>query len=286
MASHKGKSATATTSGVLSLKRDLNAELDALAEKIEQYRSGKGVPEMPPSQYSALDRMSKRLQHLSPFGGDHDPECQECKEIEMGNLDYRAAYEDAFDRALNIKQKYAGHIKLAPLPAYQSNPKMGLTYLAEWCCDSIQEEVEESNKLPANTPPADSVGKNGAERNEADEQDTKKKIKQDDTGLEWHTPDFRNVRWYGKPYQFNNKQAKAIKLLWCAHKDPSKVGVHESEIGKAVDTGSDKYRLLDTFRQRRGGIRGFHAAWQEMIKHIGNGIYQLTSPEQDNAESS
>jgi hypothetical protein len=95
------------------------------------------------------------------------------------------------------------------------------------------------------------------------------------------------VCWYGETYKFNKNQAAAIQLIWQADEDPKKVGAHESDIGKVVDTFSSKYRLRDTFRQRRKGKkRGFHPAWNNLIEHMGNGVYRLKAPELDNTASS
>ncbi len=90
-----------------------------------------------------------------------------------------------------------------------------------------------------------------------------------------HSPDYRKVTWYGKPYSFNKNRAIAIKHLWIAHEDPEKVGVHEREIGKDLDTVSANYKLRQTFRQRQNGKRGYHPAWREMIEHWGQGLYRL-----------
>jgi hypothetical protein len=94
-----------------------------------------------------------------------------------------------------------------------------------------------------------------------------------------HSPNYRKIIWYGKPYTFSKKRAIAIQLLWEAHENPNKVGVHEREIGKALDTVNAKYRLIDTFRVKHNGKRGYDPAWQEIIEHTGSGVYQLIEPE-------
>jgi len=89
-----------------------------------------------------------------------------------------------------------------------------------------------------------------------------------------HSDDFRSVTWYGKPYTFNYRQSIAIKLLWNSW-EAKETGVHQRTIGQAIDTSSNSYRLIDTFRQHRK----YHQAWGTMIHHLGHGVYALKKPE-------
>jgi len=108
---------------------------------------------------------------------------------------------------------------------------------------------------------------------------------EDNQELCTHSPDFKWVRWYSREYIFNKNQATAVKLLWAAHEDSNKVGVHEVEIGKAIETNSGNYRLLQTFRQRRKVKRGYHPAWGKMIEHVGSRVHRLITPKPDNGKS-
>jgi hypothetical protein len=85
-----------------------------------------------------------------------------------------------------------------------------------------------------------------------------------------HTPDFCSVTWLGQPYIFNSTQTKIIKLLW-----ESETPLQQKTIAAAINTISDNYRLIDSFR--RNGK--YHPAWNKMIKHLGQGVYTLAKPE-------
>ena len=86
------------------------------------------------------------------------------------------------------------------------------------------------------------------------------------------------MSWYGNKYKFTENQARAFRLLLQAYNDPRKTGVRQSDIGQTLETVAKNYRLMETFRQRCGGKRGFHPAWTEIIEHIGNGAYRLKVP--------
>ncbi len=95
-----------------------------------------------------------------------------------------------------------------------------------------------------------------------------------------HSPDYKLVKWFGTVYQFKTKnRASAVRLLLQAYEDPEKVGVHEREIAKDIDTSNKNFHLLHLFRERQNGKRGYHPAWGTMIVHRGHGVYQLKAPE-------
>lgn len=102
--------------------------------------------------------------------------------------------------------------------------------------------------------------------------DTKRYLK-NKTRVCNHFDNYTFVTWFDKSYTFNKTQAKAIKLLWQAWKDKA-VGVHENDIAKVVDTSSDQYRLIHTFRQHGK----YHSAWRTMIHSLGNHMYCLKEP--------
>ncbi len=141
--------------------------------------------------------------------------------------------------------------------------------------------------VPAKPPATTESPKSATPGGGASKQTDKTKKRKEDAQAT-HTPDFRVVYWYGKTYKFKKNQATAIGLLWQAWEDPEKVGVHEAEIGKAVETVAKNYRLMETFRQRcKGkGKKGFHPAWKELIKHVGAHVYRLRIPKQDSTKSS
>jgi hypothetical protein len=107
----------------LNTENTLNSELKSLSRKIREYLSGEDVPDKP----LYLTGMKGRLQ-LSPDGLEVIP-----------NPDYEAAYKEALESALEIKQAYSG---LPKLPSYESDPTVGLQYLWEWCSDSISGKVD------------------------------------------------------------------------------------------------------------------------------------------------
>jgi len=100
-----------------------------------------------------------------------------------------------------------------------------------------------------------------------------------------HDKNFKSVTIGDKAYKLTKNQAKAMKLLWTAHEDPNKIGVHEKEIGMAVETTSPRYRLIQTFRQRRGDKKGMHPVWKELIEYLGDGIYRVKLPKAENGKS-
>ena len=120
----------------LNTENTLNSELKSLSEKIRQYRAGKGVPDKP----LYLTGMKGRLQ-LGPDG--------DLKVIPAP--DYEAAYEDAWDQALNIMQKFAGLTEFTELPKNKLEPMIGLRYLEEWCYTNSRRVADEHFKLPAET---------------------------------------------------------------------------------------------------------------------------------------
>lgn len=89
-----------------------------------------------------------------------------------------------------------------------------------------------------------------------------------------HSVNFTSVIWYRHKYTFNDTQAKVVKLLWDAWRDPTKVGVIERDIGAVIETFAKQYRLVDTFYSKGK----YHEAWGVMIKRTGKGIYALCKP--------
>lgn len=91
-----------------------------------------------------------------------------------------------------------------------------------------------------------------------------------------HSPDFRSVRWYGTLYTFSLKQARAVEVLWHAW-EAGELGVSQKDIGEAVESASDNFRLRDLFRLSQDS-RGMHPAWKTMIHDTGRGVYALRRP--------
>jgi len=92
-----------------------------------------------------------------------------------------------------------------------------------------------------------------------------------------HSPDYRSITWYGQSYTFNPTQAKAIKLLWAAWENPDKVGVHQKDVAAAMNSASENYRLVYSFRKNKK----YHPAWRTIIKHNGDGVYSLVEPQKE-----
>lgn len=111
----------------------LNIQLEDLSEKIRQYLSGKGVREKSAkgvrekSAMEALNSMAGRMQ-LGPDGEMLVSDAEYDKPVKT----IKAAYEEAWDQALDIKRKFPDTDFIGRLNA-QPDPKNGLRYLLEWC---------------------------------------------------------------------------------------------------------------------------------------------------------
>jgi hypothetical protein len=85
-----------------------------------------------------------------------------------------------------------------------------------------------------------------------------------------HSPDFRQVVWYGTTYRFSATQAAVIKILWEAREQGT------PEVGGATlleGAGSEASRVRDLFRSA--------PAWDDgMIGPAGKGMFRLYSPEE------
>lgn len=85
----------------------------------------------------------------------------------------------------------------------------------------------------------------------------------------WCNETFTEVRIKGKDYSFNKTQALVVKYLW------NNISASEKEIGEYIDSASDNYRLISTFRDHKNG--GYHPAWGTIIvkSDSGKGIFEL-----------
>lgn len=90
-----------------------------------------------------------------------------------------------------------------------------------------------------------------------------------------HSEDFSTAHWFGTDYVFTNAQAAVVRLLW-SEWERNRGGLKEETIGDKI-RGDDlaKYRLRDTFKQRRG----MHPAWKTMIHSLGKGRFGLRAPD-------
>jgi hypothetical protein len=73
--------------------------------------------------------------------------------------------------------------------------------------------------------------------------------------------------------RFNTTQALAIALLW-KEWEAGGHGLNEATIGDKLESGSDRYRLAHTFRNRGAP----HPAWGTMIVRVDRGVYALREP--------
>ncbi len=89
----------------------------------------------------------------------------------------------------------------------------------------------------------------------------------------YHSPDFRNVRWYGKRFTFTKTQAKCIAILWKAW--DTGFTVHRDEIMQAVDSVAVDFHVSHIFRDRHGN---YNRAWKDMIQPEGSGKFRLHPP--------
>jgi hypothetical protein len=86
---------------------------------------------------------------------------------------------------------------------------------------------------------------------------------------------FRTVAWYGVTYVFSFQQGRAVEQLWFAWQNG--VGLSQKEIGAAIGSRGDSFRLRNLFRS--GNKSGqVHPAWNRMIKEVGKGVYGLHPP--------
>lgn len=85
----------------------------------------------------------------------------------------------------------------------------------------------------------------------------------------WHNQDYTEIVWYGVQYSFNKTQGHIIEYLW-----ENETASQES-IGKHIDCANNKYRLVDSFKNRRSGL---HDAWGKIIKPVRKGVFRLVKP--------
>lgn len=91
-----------------------------------------------------------------------------------------------------------------------------------------------------------------------------------------HTPDFRSVRWFHVRHLFSLSQARAIEALWHAWED-GELALSQKEIGEAVGSSSDDFRLKKLFKDLNSPT-GMHPAWDTMIHSLGRGQFALGRP--------
>ncbi len=98
----------------------------------------------------------------------------------------------------------------------------------------------------------------------------------------YFTEGFRTVAWYGVSYVFSLQQGRAVEQLWYAWQNG--VGLSQKEIGEAIGSRSDNFRLRDLFRagNNAGSV---HPAWNTMIKEVGTGVFALYPPRDSAVES-
>jgi hypothetical protein len=84
-----------------------------------------------------------------------------------------------------------------------------------------------------------------------------------------HSPDFREVSWYGRHYAFTATQAAVVRELWAAW-EAGTPEVHQDAALAAA--GSQSARLVDLFK-------GHPAVGGDgLIGHAGKGKYRLAEP--------
>jgi hypothetical protein len=83
-----------------------------------------------------------------------------------------------------------------------------------------------------------------------------------------HSPDFREVLWYGTTYRFSPVQAAVVQVLWKAWE----TGTPEVGSGSLLKAaGSETGHPRDLFRR--------HDAWGVMLGPTGTGTFRLYEPE-------
>ena len=83
-----------------------------------------------------------------------------------------------------------------------------------------------------------------------------------------HSPDFRNVKWYGQSFSFTPTQSNCIRILW----ENWKRGTPEVSQERILSgAGSNATRLIDLFRT--------HKTWRELVRPgLTRGLYRLNTP--------
>jgi hypothetical protein len=83
-----------------------------------------------------------------------------------------------------------------------------------------------------------------------------------------HSPDFKQVHWFGTDYTFTGSQAEVVKMLWEAWEDGVR-GIGQAALLEGADSTAD--RLRDLFRK--------HPAWQTMIRTVERATFSLSEPQ-------
>jgi hypothetical protein len=89
---------------------------------------------------------------------------------------------------------------------------------------------------------------------------------------EWHSDDFRQVRWYGRDFKFSTAQSLVVRRLWEA------TAAGEPDVGMAElleAAESDSGRLDNLFRDGQGRV---HPAWEFLIVRSRKGFFRLERP--------
>jgi len=84
-----------------------------------------------------------------------------------------------------------------------------------------------------------------------------------------HSEDFCSVTWNGTRHTFTKTQAQCVGLLWKEWAKGTN-GLSEKTIAESIDSSADRFRLSDTFRNKKDG---FHPSWGTMIVRLRRGVF-------------
>lgn len=86
-----------------------------------------------------------------------------------------------------------------------------------------------------------------------------------------HSEDFSRIIWRGKQYHLNRSQARVFELLYNESMQGTN-GLHQSTLGKMLNSSNPKFRLLHVFRNASGEM---HPIWGKLIISLEPGVYGI-----------
>lgn len=84
-----------------------------------------------------------------------------------------------------------------------------------------------------------------------------------------HSEDFSLISWKGQKFHLNRSQAKVIKLLYEQAMQGTN-GLHQSTLGKMLNSSNTQFRLLHVFRMANGEM---HPIWGTFLITLEPGVY-------------
>lgn len=86
-----------------------------------------------------------------------------------------------------------------------------------------------------------------------------------------HSEDFSFITWKGQKYHLNRSQARVFELLYNEAMKGTN-GLHQSTLGKMLNSSNSQFRLLHVFRLANGDM---HPIWGKLIVTLEPGVYGI-----------